>query len=63
MAAQQETGAVVDQEAEGWFWKWLACYKNEELGGTMLSRFLTADHLKAAFMAGLEAGREETPRD
>jgi hypothetical protein len=41
-----------DQQSEAAFQEWLARYKQEHLDGTLLCHFLSADHLKDAFLAG-----------
>lgn len=48
-----------NEEAETAFDEWLAQYKQDRLDGSLLSHFLTAGHLRDAFMAGLLAGTGE----
>jgi hypothetical protein len=48
-----------DQQPEAAFENWLARYRDDELGGSMASRFLTASHLRDAFMAGVRASSRD----
>lgn len=47
-----EPGLAVLDEA---FDFWLERYKDEELGGTLTCHFLTREHLRAAYAAGVAA--------
>ena len=48
-----------DQQPETAFEEWIARYRDEELGGSMASRFLTTGHLRDAFMAGVRASSRD----
>lgn len=50
-----------NQEAEEAFGEWVEEYKHSMSDGTFAWHFLSADHLRDAFMAGLLAGSGNCP--
>lgn len=56
---QEESGSDRQVEFDIRFWKWLSTYKDDVLGGTMATHFLSTTHLKAAWEAALEAAGKE----
>ena len=52
-----------DNDAEAAFREWLARFVGTLPDGTMVSTFLSPDHLRRAFMAGLEAGSKVGTKD
>jgi hypothetical protein len=53
--------SMTNDDAEAAFGQWLAQFKQELPNGNALSVFLTAGHLRSAFLAGFVAASCECP--